>query len=196
MCSRAVDYARTRDRCGRLSIEFYSNFFYYYCLLTCPLTHVFLLHLMAGPHQVCDFVLINKANPLCNYLPNDSRWSGDKQCPSGDCGANDTSSQIWRFFLFPIESLWSDFLTSLISGYLRNPIIFCCRSMWRSCEQSRKCSEVKITRVKITRLYDLSNMADTSVWEILVRKGLWAFILDGALWVLIGWARKLRSRGL
>ena len=30
---------------------------------------------------------------------------------------------------------------------------------------------------------------------LMVRKGLWAFFLDRALRVLIGWADKVRSRG-
>ena len=54
------------------------------------------------------------------------------------------------------------------------------------------CERFVYSIVKITRLHESNIFGEMHE----VRKGLWAFFLDCALRMLIGWAGKLRSRGL
>ena len=67
-------------------------------------------------------------------------------------------------------------------------MIFCARSTLRS-REARTCERFVYSVVKITRLYDYQTWRTLFFWEIHeVRKGIWAFLLDCALWELIGWA--------
>ena len=83
-------------------------------------------------------------------------------------------------------------------------MILCASRTSRSNEQSTKrrsrsenvCSFCSYSIVKITRW--LSNIADDAFfWEIHeTHKGMCAFCLKRALWTLIGWVGKLRSRAV
>ena len=72
-------------------------------------------------------------------------------------------------------------------------MILCARSTSRSRLQSAKLRPHSENMGKVCLFYSQNNK---SVWEIHeVRKGMWAFFLDCAFRMLIGWARKLWSRG-
>ena len=93
--------------------------------------------------------------------------------------------------------MWSVFLTSLIE---KMSMILCARSTSRSREQSTKrgASSVNVWKVcsfdshnnKILWLWFMRNL---KIYK--ARKGIWAFSLDCAFRMLIGWAGKLQSHG-
>ena len=63
-------------------------------------------------------------------------------------------------------------------------------------QAARTCETFVYSIVKITRLLNIIKHGRHIFREIhAVRKGLWAFFLDCAFRMLIGWADKLRSRG-
>ena len=83
-------------------------------------------------------------------------------------------------------------------------MILCTPSMLKLSEQSMKCRSCSENMKNDSSFYTqnnkiawLSNITDTFFWEIHeVRKGLWAFFLDGVCQMLIDWAGKFQSRGL
>ena len=61
---------------------------------------------------------------------------------------------------------------------------------------ARTCEGCVCSIVKITRFSGYQTWQTFFFLEIHeVRKGLWAFYVDCAFWLLIGWAGTLRSRG-
>ena len=105
-----------------------------------------------------------------------------------------------RSLLLPLHLIGFSDLVGLWVIKIKKPMILCARSTPRSREQSTKRSEntwrFVYSIVKITRFLWLSNMADIFSEIQEVRKGLWAFFLDCAIRVLIGWADKLWSHDL
>ena len=96
------------------------------------------------------------------------------------------------FQLHDSDQCGSDFVASLTS--MKKPMILCARSTSRSREQitKRRSSSDNMWKVCLVcsqnnKIVWLSNMADT-FYE--VRKGLWAFFLDCAFRMLIGWTDK------
>ena len=93
--------------------------------------------------------------------------------------------------------MWSVFLTSLI---LKMSMILCARSTSRSREQSTKRGSSSENMWKICSFDSHNNkilwlwfMRNLKIYK--ARKGIWAFSLDCAFRMLIGWAGKLQSHG-
>ena len=104
-----------------------------------------------------------------------------------------------RSLLLPLHLIGFSDLVGLWVIKIKKPMILCAPSTPRSREArnaARTRERFVYSIVKITRFLWLSNMADIFSEIQEVRKGLWAFFLDCAIRVLIGWADKLWSHDL